>query len=409
MKSIFDFRDLQDAASKLSIDELAQLLRDDNAKEWLFTNFYANKPAKKSVFDFHTLDEVAANFSLNELLELLRSDNLQEWLNLNHYSAELEKIYLTDIKNAGTAELKLLLCDIFNFSTNNLSDEEAAEISSIIAKNQRRALFIEKNTVSAAFVENQTELVQALQDGARLIYLYKGEFHIPTNLPNITYVGRGNAIIDLPNVTDVDFDAQNIILDNLQIFIHCPITVTANLSTNIRIIDGSKETIGTRPTLKEIFDILQGRGAFESPASFKRRAEDICGVAVGTVLLVDSDYLYDAQIFKLRPRWNLNYIAAVRDFAAGKSFVLHLPPDDLSHNRRDQPTFASIDHTTDDRKLQIFADFTAVNGKLTVLSLYVETLHFGRITIDSLSTSASDKTSGYGLGYGLDIIAAFDD
>ena len=350
-----------------------------------------------NLFEFHTLQEVAENFSLAELLELARQDNLSEWLNFNFYTAEADKI-LAAVEN-NDADLKLLICKIFNISAENLSAAEAEEISELVAKNQRRALFFD-NAANSAFVESQAELVNALHDGKKIIYLYGGEFHIPVNLRDVIYIGRSNAVIDLNSEVDVDFDAQNIVLRDLQIFISHQINITAENSINIKILNGAKKSTALRPTLAEIFEILRGRGAFESRQSFTKRAENIQGVAVGAALLKDSDYDIDAERFFFKPHWNLEFISVIKNFAQGKKFFIELPPEnaELIYNS--------------ERKLQIFADFTSLDDTPTIFKLYFETARLGYIAIhweDLLKTSFYGSAIGGQLGYGLELITDYGD
>ncbi len=350
-----------------------------------------------TLFDFHTLQDVAENFSIAELLELARQDTLSEWLNFNFYAAEADKI-LAAVEN-NDADLKLLICQIFNVTPENLTAAESEEIAGIVAKNQRKMLFFDK-TANSAFVESQAELVSALHDGKKTIYLYGGEFHIPVNLRDVTYIGRRDAIIDLNSEIDVDFDAQNIVLQDLQIFISHKINITAEKSTNIKILNGSKKSNAIRPTLTEILEILRGRGAFESKANFNKRAENIQGVAIGVALLNDSDYDIDAERFFLKPQWNLEFISVVKNFALGKRFFVELTPEN-----------AELIYTSE-RKLQIFADFTGAGDFPTILNLYFETARLGRIAIlweDLLKTSFYGSAIGGRLGYGLELITDYEE
>lgn len=136
---------------------------------------------RKSLLDCRTLREVAENFSLEELMELSRKKNLHEWLEFNLYNAAAEKILVAIENNASDAELKLRLCKIFNISLETLNAEDTAEISALVAKKQRINLFADKprDGRKTAFVESQAELVRDLREGARVVYLYGGEFTFP--------------------------------------------------------------------------------------------------------------------------------------------------------------------------------------------------------------------------------------
>ena len=358
---------------------------------------------KKSLLGCQYLWEVAENFSLAELVELARKKNLHEWLDFNFYNAAAEKILNAIENNLSDAELKLLICEIFNISLENLSADDTAEISALVAKKQRDAIFADKISdpdKKVAFVESQAELVKNLHEGANFIYLYGSEFHIPYNVENVTYIGRGNAIIDFDCPDDIDLDARNIILEDLQVYVSHPITIKADNSTNIKILNGARKTVAGYLTLKEIFDVMRGRGAFETHEKFAIRAENIQGVAVGSALLDDADYEIDPLTFKINPNWNLEYIAVLRNFAKDKDFSVKLEPENAERLY------------TSERKLQIFADFAYVDGALTILNLYFDTKILGRIDILSVLREKPAETVGSGsgfcgLGYGLELITDF--
>lgn len=146
---------------------------------------------------------------------------------------------------------------------------------------------------------------------------------------------------------------------------------------------------------------MQGRSPFESTNNFKRRAEDIRGVAIGNILLEDKNYFYDEEIFKFQPQWNFEYISLLKNFVRGKEFFINLSPEN-----------AELLYTNE-RKQQIFADLTYIDGNLTILNLYLETVTLGRIEIKNSLTPRlkSDRISSGsgtgGLGYGLNIITAY--
>ena len=98
----------------------------------------------------------------------------------------------------------------------------------------------------------------------------------------------------------------------------------------------------------------------------------------------------------------MNICLLIKDFAVGKKFFLNIPP---AHART---LYAN------ERKLQLFADFTYRGGWLTILNLYFMTKTLGRIVIEislreeKISAENFLATSG-GLGYGLEIISAYDE
>ena len=251
--------------------------------------------------------------------------------------------------------------------------------SNLIAAKKLTVHKLPDNDGKTESVETQSELVKALKNGARLIY--GDEFRIPLNLHGITYIGCENAVIDLDAEADVDLDASEIILENLQVYLRHPIALKFDKSKNIKILDGSKKAPASNVSLNEILHVLRGRNAFESLENFKTRAEGIQGVAVGSTLLEDSNYDFDAARFLFNPRWDFEYITFRKDFASGKIFYIKIQPNDaemLYNNER----------------------------KLTILKLYFDTKTFGRIEIirtEMISLSGSD----FGRGYGLKIITEY--
>lgn len=189
---------------------------------------------------------------------------------------------------------------------------------------------------------------------------------------DVTYIGRGNAVIDFDSPDDIDLDARNIILEDLQLYVSHSITIKCEKSTNVKILNGTRRVIASFPTLKEILEILRGRGAFETPEKFTQRAENIHGVAVGSTLLEDTDYDVDTGKFTINPRWDFEYISVLKNFAQDKNFSVELPPENAERLY------------TSERKLQIFADFTCDGGALTILNLHFETDILWRINILSV-------------------------
>lgn len=356
---------------------------------------------EKNLFDYYSIQEITANFSLDELLTFAKQKNLGEWLESNFYTAESKQIYEATENKLDDSKLKLLICKIFNFGLDKLSADEIEEVSEIVAANQNKKLLLnghEDDERKFAVVKNQGELVKALRDGAEVIYLCDGEFKIPHNLNDKTYIGRGNAIIDFTFSDDIDFDERNIIFEDLQIFLHYPANLRMNKSKNIKLIDGSRQTLEDRPTLQEIFEILRGRNSFESEEIFKNRVENIRGAAVGSVLLSKENYNVETQNFSLQPNWNFEYISVMKDYVENKNFAITISPEDAERLYNNE------------RKLQIFADFTVKDGKITILRLYFETSTCAKIFIDgSFEIDAEinnfSSGSGFGLGgYGLHLI-----
>ena len=119
-------------------------------------------------------------------------------------------------------------------------------------------------------------------------------------------------------------------------------------------------------------------------------------------VLEDKNYNYDAEYFSVKPNWNFEYIAVLKDYAQDRNFAVRLDPANAELLYQNE------------RKLQIFADLTYIDGRITILNLYLETNTLGRISIESilreLEKLDAAKTSGAeNAGYGLEIITAYKD
>jgi len=341
--------------------------------------------------------EVAENFSLAELLNFARQGDLQKWLNENFYDSDAVKLAMI-IKRAPTdADLKLFVCEVFDLPLETLSTNDAADIAEAAdALNQKLLLTDDRH---ATFVRTQSELVKAVRSGAQVVYLCGGEFRIPLNRGDMTYIGSENALIEIDTEDDLDLDEREIVLENLQMYIRRPIVFRAEHSRNLKILDGSKKSLQSDVSPKEILSVLRGRGKFESPEDFKQRAEKICGAAVGVALFDEKDYDFDAAQFKFRPQWDFSYISVLKDFA-DENFSVKLAPEDAERL------------CANERKLKIFADFTCLGDKPAIARLYFAAETLGIIAIENAAQEKISSTESFtgsssmfvGLGYGLDII-----
>ena len=88
----------------------------------------------KSLFQFHSKQELAENFSLDELLTFAQQRNLQEWFQENFYASEARKIAATIKNDSSDAELKLLLCKIFDMPLENLKKSASRTLLEKIAR-----------------------------------------------------------------------------------------------------------------------------------------------------------------------------------------------------------------------------------------------------------------------------------
>ena len=355
----------------------------------------------KPLSAYYSKQEVAEKFSLAELLSFARQGDLQKWFEENFYDGDAVKLAMI-LKRAPTdADLKLFICEAFDLPLETLSPTDADDLAQA-ADTLNKKLMLAEDRMSR-LVETQGELVKALRDGANRIYLCGGEFRIPLTRNGVTYLGRENAVVDIDAEEDVDLDAREIVLEDLQVYLRRPIALRAENSRNLKILDGSKKSLQSDVSPKEILSVLRGRGKFESPEDFKQRAEKICGAAVGVALFDEKDYDFDAAQFKFRPQWDFSYISVLKDFA-DENFSVKLAPEDAERL------------CANERKLKIFADFTCLGDKPAIARLYFAAETLGIIAIEnaaqekiSSTESFTGSSSIFGLGYGLEIITDYGD
>lgn len=321
---------------------------------------------KKTLPEYATVEEIRNNFTITELVEKAKNENLSEWLASNFLLGQAQKLLDLVENDAGDKEIFALLCRIFQIDMNGLSEDEAKEISASLDNIRSRL------ANKAIVAEDQADLARAVWGGADTIILRgESEFSIPIGVPNKKFVGENNTVIEIFYDEDINLDEKNIVLENVQIFLRSPINLTINKSQNVKVITGNKKTLAPENDLSEVFKVLKGRSPFESVDSYRQRAENCKGVAVGYALLKSSNYEYDSNSFKIEPVWDLKFIDVLRNFVAGKKFTIKIAPEvaeRLYYN---------------ERKLQIFADFTFAENKLTIASLYLETQGAGRIFIEN--------------------------
>lgn len=315
--------------------------------------------------EYATIEEVRQNFTLAELVEKAKNDNLSEWLASQFLLGQAQKLLDLVENESPDEELFAILCRIFKVDLNALTDEEVKKISHSL--DNIRARLANKAVVA----ETQPQLSKAIWQGADTIILRgENEFSLPLGVPNKKFVGENNTLIEVFYDEDVDFDSKGLIIENAQVFLRSPINIKLDNSKNVKVIKGNKKKL-EGDDLTDVFHVLKGRSPFESIDSYRQRAENCKGIAVGYALLRSADFNFDAQTFGFDPTWDLKFIDVLRDFVRGKKFTIKVAPDvaeKLYYN---------------ERKLQIFADFTFADNKLTVASLYFETANAGRIFIEN--------------------------
>ena len=348
-----------------------------------------------------TVEDLTRNFSLAELIEMTRAGLLQSWLAENFSEEAADILSLEEIVSWSDDELRLELCEILGVDVNELSDFDAQSIERALNKRQLKEIFFDAGDEVGTIVTNQRELINALDNGDLIIYLVGGVFQIPLNKGGVTYFGRENALVEIPNRRDVDFDAAEISLNDLQIFVRHNITVKYANSTNLIFLRGDKIAHDDAVRKFEVYKLLRGRRAFETPENFSQRAEDMRGIVVGKTFLDDKDYNINLQMFDLKIDWHLDFLSVTRNFAE-KFFHCIIPAE-----------FAQKLYETERAQL-VYADFCANGDFPAIKNLYLITsdgTHLDIFVSDlpNFENRVEQQQSGgsFGRGYGLELVEKF--
>ena len=345
-----------------------------------------------------TIQDLTRLFSLVELAEMTRAGILQSWLAENFSEEVAEILSPEEILSWSDDELKLALCELLEINLAELADYDAQAIERAINKRQLKEIYGGDGTI----VTNQRELIDALNNGDLIIYLVGGVFQIPLNKGGVTYYGRENALVEIPNRRDVDFDAAEISLNDLQIFLRNSITVKYANSTNLIFLRGDKIALNDGVKKIDVYKLLRGRRTFETPENFSQRAEDMRGIVVGKVILDEKNYNINLQMFDLKIDWHFDFLPVARKFN-GKFFSCNIPTG-----------LAEKIYATERAQL-VYADFCASGDRPAIKQLYLITADGTRFNIlitdkPALKFFAEQYQSGSsgGSGYGLEIILAYE-
>ena len=353
------------------------------------------------ILNCYTVEDLTRLFSLAELLEMARAGILQQWLAENFSEEVAEILSPEEIISWGEDELKLALCELLEIDLAELSDYDAQAIERALNKRQLKELYGGAGTI----VTNQRELIDALNNGDLIIYLVGGVFQIPLNKGGVTYYGRENALVEIPNRRDVDFDSAEISLNDLQIFLRNSITVKYANSSNLIFLRGDKIALNDGVKKIDVYKLLRGRRTFETPENFSQRAEDMRGIVVGKVILDEKNYNINLQMFDLKIDWHFDFLPVARKFI-GKFFSCNIPAG-----------LAAQIYATERAQL-VYADFCASGDRPDIKQLYLINADGTRFDIlvtdkpaqEYFAEQKENQSSGSGgSGYGLELITVYDD
>ena len=352
------------------------------------------------ISNYLTADEIKKAFTLAELVEMARAGIIQNWLRENVSEDAADFLTPDEIISWNDDDLRLALCQIFSIEISELAEFDASALSRAILRKHLKEIYCRDN--EGALVMNQRELLEALNAGYIVIYLVGGVFQIPLHKGGVTYIGRENALVEVSNFNDVNFDRAEIILRDVQIFVRTPINIECNNSSNVQILRGEKIALDNSMRKVDIYRFLQGRNTFETAEKFYERAQKMKGLVVGEVLLDEKDYNIDWKIFDLKILWHLDFLNVARKFSAGKFFSCILTPE-FARNIYER-----------ERVQLVYADFVTDGNSPAISKIYMITADGTRIEIIVGNVSLVEKmknaqgSGGSGSrGYGLDLILEF--
>ena len=365
---------------------------------------------KDTLKNYLTIEEIRQTFNLAQLVELTKNNMLQEWLEDRLYYDQASALNPDNTYVLNGDELRLLICEVLEIDIMNLSEHDARALERALERRRKKMVFIraDNGDPDGAFVENQHDLMEVLlKSHYSTIYLCSGQFQIPLDKKDITYIGRDNAVVDITSRKTISFDSQNIRLKDLTLFLHY-ITeeqVEVHNSENLKFIIGNEVALNPDLWQEEIYSFIQGRNSFETFDEFAQRSEKMQGIVVGDVLLDSKDFDITNNVFELRPCWRIDYLKAIRKFAGDKFFSILV-------NLETAKQMYNIE-----RKLLIYADFGTDGNEAIIKNLFLQTETCGKILIwltDKPPTQAIKDIANYtsslgGCGYGLNLINNIDD
>ena len=363
---------------------------------------------RETLNQFHTLEELRRNFNLGELVELAESNLLQDWLEEHFYSDQALALNRDKIKILSSDQLRLAICEELNLDLMSLSEYDTRQIEHALGRRRKKYMYVnrEEGDPAGEIVENQAELMDMLfKDCTSVIYLCGGEFQIPLGKKAMTYIGRESAVVNVASRKRVSFDAADIRLKDLTIFLKyiTPEDVEANNSENLKFIRGDKIALDKNLSQRDIYSFIQGRGAFETFEEFTQRSIKMRGIVVGETLLEAEDFDINNKLFELWPSWHVDFVKIVRKFAGDKYFSILVDAN------------VAKEIYDNERKQLIFADFSTNGNEAVIKTLFLQTETAGRIEIlvtDKPPAQAIKDIANYGSGsggrgYGLDLINAY--
>ena len=326
--------------------------------------------------------------------------------------AEADVLLEKHIANLDDDRLSILICNTLDIDIMTLCEYEADSLTDAVNRERKCFLYEQPVDNNEIIVTNQTELVKAFQNNMiDKVYLYDNVFYIPIQRTDITYVGKGNAVISITVRDDeiIDFDGNHVYFYGLTIVFHflnpqqVKISHSISAEHNNRLIFLREYRVIKDNSVypHELAKLLMRRNPFESAYDFADRVKRLRGVIVGKAYLKNTNYDLWHEVFFLYPTWRVEFVDFLRHYICGAKMFFSVPCEEA------KTLFEN------DRAQLVYADFATAGDDIVIISLYLQTGDgLGKIyPIRKLWQSVSwPFGSGSGdAGYGLDLIDVEND
>ena len=344
--------------------------------------------------DYGGIEEIIADLGWDGLVKMARRGELGEWLENHGYEYEnnvlrqyLHKEKISDI------DVLIQLYDILDIKDDMLTLDKVREISKMLQEQRERGAYIgATGNQEYEVATTQQELSQALVKAPQCVYLCNNDFRIPLSKGNITYIGRGNAVVTVANRENLNFADLGISLQHMMLFrVHDIVVDEANLS-DVTLLPAEENG---RENLFLFYNLSLGRSAFESKDEFRRRLNDLLEVKIGTIFLNDSDYDMREKKFYIHLHSDISFLDYVTAFTFKKKlwFVA------------DRAMAADVYERQ--RKVAVYAVFDTDGDRIYISKLQIHFLKYGTTAILYEDEIPSEAVSSGGRGYGLYLIDKF--
>lgn len=337
------------------------------------------------------IKELLEIYSIEDILLMIKNESLLFWLENKSYSYQSQKIRdFLKRKDIIDADIIIFFFEIFNISAEYIDKEWIHKIKDKIKKNRKIYSLIGTDTNNIAF--NQNELVNILSTDINTIYLANDEFYIPLEKKEITYIGKENAVINLPFRGNIDFKDFDIHLKDVTVFLDHNIDINQDNLENVKILFG-EELIKENEML--FGNLSQGRDEFTTKCDFKRQVKDLLPIQIGNVFLQKNGYDMQKELFEINPSWNIKYIDYIDKFIQEKKLYF----------RADRIKAKNI--FEQQRKFKLNAIFDTDGNNIYISRVFFVSDEYGEIEINEkrIIKSKINKCSGFYIsGYGIDLI-----